>query len=545
MSFRIINLPRVSWQKKELRACGGADPTLSSSSSSVASRPVASPIPPPPSQTQCRFCDNNTLSVENAHPCCPKAECQGKRANACIHKCACGKICTLEKSHTSSCSCLTADCSEKKESDPCREDLCSICFTDSLYQDTILRSGCGHYFHSTCLSKWVQNRWSGNIVSLGWTDCPLCHQEMGNPVSSGRHHVLFRDAVEFRKEVVQRCKALAKSESELEAMMVEQKMELDDFWKVVNEKVNFFDCHKCHSLYYGGKKDCGQRDEINLLPASEFVCEGCRGCPKHGLEHTAFKCRHCCSVATWFCFGHTHFCEPCHSRAWELHSSQNYNRLLTTPVPCKGPGSCPFDGKHPPNGQEFQIGGCRLCEDEEDQKRLASSSSSSSSSNADPAPAPAPAPAPVDVGANVDLDIDADDFFGFNFQPEINIAPQPQLNILPQPYIHAPVAPQPQINVAPVAPELFHPNPIMGAFRIHPRRREINLVRPAEAPAPAAEQPKRVWRRPAVAEKPEEPARPAQRQFKFQVAAPALMRANSINVNFSVKSAFSFIQKPN
>lgn len=35
-------------------------------------------------------------------------------------------------------------------------------------------------------------------------------------------------------------------------------------------------------------------------------------CPKHGTDFLEYKCRYCCSVAVFFCFGTTHFCNSCH-----------------------------------------------------------------------------------------------------------------------------------------------------------------------------------------------------------------------------------------
>ena len=37
-------------------------------------------------------------------------------------------------------------------------------------------------------------------------------------------------------------------------------------------------------------------------------------CARHGEQYIEFKCRFCCSIATFFCFGHTHFCEKCHQK---------------------------------------------------------------------------------------------------------------------------------------------------------------------------------------------------------------------------------------
>jgi len=38
-------------------------------------------------------------------------------------------------------------------------------------------------------------------------------------------------------------------------------------------------------------------------------------CDAHGEDFIEFKCRYCCDVARWHCFGTTHFCEPCHRQA--------------------------------------------------------------------------------------------------------------------------------------------------------------------------------------------------------------------------------------
>jgi hypothetical protein len=63
----------------------------------------------------------------------------------------------------------------------------------------------------------------------------------------------------------------------------------------------------------------------------------------HGRDYIEYKCRFCCSVATWYCWGNTHFCDGCHAEASTVQ-----------PKPC----TC---GKpHPTNGKEHALG-CSLC----------------------------------------------------------------------------------------------------------------------------------------------------------------------------------------
>ena len=70
---------------------------------------------------------------------------------------------------------------------------------------------------------------------------------------------------------------------------------------------------------------------------------------KHGSDYIEFKCRYCWSLSQWFCFGTTHFCDPCHRRA-----GQNVIKK------CPGKGKCGIKFDHPDNGEEFALG-CGLC----------------------------------------------------------------------------------------------------------------------------------------------------------------------------------------
>lgn len=76
--------------------------------------------------------------------------------------------------------------------------------------------------------------------------------------------------------------------------------------------------------YYGGEARCEEGLAIEgggggeSFNPSELVCGGCSDvsraqmCPRHGADYLEYKCRYCCSVAVFFCFGTTHFCNACH-----------------------------------------------------------------------------------------------------------------------------------------------------------------------------------------------------------------------------------------
>ena len=81
------------------------------------------------------------------------------------------------------------------------------------------------------------------------------------------------------------------------------------------ERYAYYVCFKCGKAYFGGEARCdldaGGGDAFN---PEELVCGGCSDvsqaqmCPKHGTDYLEYKCRYCCSVAVFFCFGTTHFC---------------------------------------------------------------------------------------------------------------------------------------------------------------------------------------------------------------------------------------------
>ena len=51
---------------------------------------------------------------------------------------------------------------------------------------------------------------------------------------------------------------------------------------------------------------------VVIVPDPNFFLFQAQMCPKHGTDYLEYKCRYCCSVAVFFCFGTTHFCNACH-----------------------------------------------------------------------------------------------------------------------------------------------------------------------------------------------------------------------------------------
>ena len=117
--------------------------------------------------------------------------------------------------------------------------------------------------------------------------------------------------------------------------------DVDEDTQKAMRRYNFYQCVKCKRPYFGGVAACGAVGEGGMGGGgaggagaaqgdgsvedgrNELMCGSCSAkasgmaaavCPRHGEQYIEFKCRFCCSIATFFCFGHTHFCEGCHKK---------------------------------------------------------------------------------------------------------------------------------------------------------------------------------------------------------------------------------------
>eukprot|EP00658_Telonema_sp_P-2_P011120 TRINITY_DN14229_c0_g1_i1.p1 TRINITY_DN14229_c0_g1~~TRINITY_DN14229_c0_g1_i1.p1 ORF type:complete len:207 (-),score=30.11 TRINITY_DN14229_c0_g1_i1:50-670(-) len=119
--------------------------------------------------------------------------------------------------------------------------------------------------------------------------------------------------------------------------------------------LSFYTCHKCVCPYFGGFNWCdavlppegaavenegdddwegGDGRGGGVVAGAgaaqagggavsvkdiEYCCNDCTvgkgksNCVVHGKHFIQYKCRFCCSVARWFCWGTTRFCNECHT----------------------------------------------------------------------------------------------------------------------------------------------------------------------------------------------------------------------------------------
>ena len=108
--------------------------------------------------------------------------------------------------------------------------------------------------------------------------------------------------------------------------------------KFALHKFAFYECYQCKAPYYGGDHDCANAavQDGAGFDRKELLCSTCSpvqasNCAKHGREFVTWKCRYCCNVAMFFCWGTTHFCQACHANSLELGGTP---RHLLTQCPC-------------------------------------------------------------------------------------------------------------------------------------------------------------------------------------------------------------------
>eukprot|EP00475_Leptophrys_vorax_P038285 TRINITY_DN6722_c0_g3_i1.p1 TRINITY_DN6722_c0_g3~~TRINITY_DN6722_c0_g3_i1.p1 ORF type:complete len:948 (+),score=190.30 TRINITY_DN6722_c0_g3_i1:135-2978(+) len=330
-------------------------------------------------QRSCRFC-GTLLHDANLAPgspseslaiVCNSAPCLELRDLSCIKTLKCGHFCNGVKGEEECLPCLHSDCDQF--SPDCKQDgddLCNICWTENLYSQPSLLLKCGHIFHSGCARQLLQNRWNGPRITFGFRNCPLCKTAMSHPALKDLTDpidVLYREVAD---------KALVRLKYEhLEEhpdITVKGGNFFGDPLGFAMHKFAYYLCFKCGKPYYGGDYECAAAGAADFDP-SELLCGSCspilsEECPKHGKDFLEFKCRYCCSVAIWFCFGTTHFCEPCHNLHYEL-TQKPKDQLV--PCPCRPKSNnslpepldqttCPLGISHPPHGEEFALG-CGLC----------------------------------------------------------------------------------------------------------------------------------------------------------------------------------------
>ncbi|CAI2362857.1 unnamed protein product [Moneuplotes crassus] len=295
-----------------------------------------------------KVCDNQEC-IDQINACCDK-----------IHDC--GHPCKGFAGEEDCLSCLHPDCVEENHRptlDQNDDTFCTICYISGLGEKPCIQLGCKHIFHVDCITEIIQNKWAGPRITFLFKKCPSCKAEI-DAYNHPQISELLEEACELEEEIIKLAVERAKVEGiDKDPRLKNKKDEYyNDLERYAMERMSYYTCHQCENPYYGGLKECGNMAQAEgNFNAEELVCgkcssEGLAGktdCSIHGKEYIEFKCRYCCTISQWFCFGTTHFCDPCHRIAGR-------NKITK----CPGKDKCGIKVEHPDNGEEFALG-CGLC----------------------------------------------------------------------------------------------------------------------------------------------------------------------------------------
>ncbi|XP_017493146.1 PREDICTED: LOW QUALITY PROTEIN: E3 ubiquitin-protein ligase highwire-like [Rhagoletis zephyria] len=318
---------------------------------------------------RCRFCgitgNSGLLEIGNV---CADAQCQEHAANSCMKVKSCDHPCGGVANEKKCLPCLQHVCHarENKIAEELHEpkltqdadDMCMICFVEALSCAPSIQLECGHVFHHHCCKAVIERRWAGPRITFGFSLCPICKADI--------QHSLLGDILEPINSLKQDVKRKALMRLKYEGIVKDT--DSKDVTNLAMDRYAYYVCFKCQKAYYGGEARCDA--EIGeIFDPQELVCGGCSDvaraqmCPKHGTDFLEYKCRYCCSVAVFFCFGTTHFCDTCHDDFQRLTNIPK-NKLPQCPAGPKAKqlmgDECPLHVIHPPTGEEFALG-CGVC----------------------------------------------------------------------------------------------------------------------------------------------------------------------------------------
>ncbi|XP_067640218.1 E3 ubiquitin-protein ligase highwire isoform X3 [Eurosta solidaginis] len=318
---------------------------------------------------RCRFCgitgNSGLLEIGNV---CADAQCQEHAANSCMKVKSCDHPCGGVANEKKCLPCLQHVCHarENKTAEELHEpkltqdadDMCMICFVEALSCAPSIQLQCGHVFHYHCCKKVIEKRWSGPRITFGFSLCPICKADI--------QHNLLADILEPIDSLKQDVKRKALMRLKYEGVVKDT--DSKDVTNLAMDRYAYYVCFKCQKAYYGGEARCDV-EVGEIFDPQELVCGGCSDvaraqmCPKHGTDFLEYKCRYCCSVAVFFCFGTTHFCDTCHDDFQRLTNIPK-NKLPQCPAGPKAKqlmgDECPLHIIHPATGEEFALG-CGVC----------------------------------------------------------------------------------------------------------------------------------------------------------------------------------------
>jgi hypothetical protein len=329
----------------------------------------------------CRY-DNQIITDKNKGPAddvCNNQECMITYSTACTKNLRCGHKCWGCKGEKVCPPCLDSSCKDWGSLyDQNADSYCNICFTEGLGNSPVVLLSCNHYIHQKCLVTRLNKKWIGPKITFNHCLCPQCNSWVDCPsVPEVQKLILENKALyeDICKKALERLK--------FEGLNKDSKLTDPNSKWYRNElayalnRLSYYMCYQCKKPYFAGLRECGDGPNVNnnnpdrQYDPKDLICgahvnnfgvAGATECKVHGKEFIEYKCKFCCNIASWFCWGSTHFCEDCHTRQCKGDYVSKYPREK---LPKCDQSKCPTKIKHPENGEEFGLG-CSVCRNNND-----------------------------------------------------------------------------------------------------------------------------------------------------------------------------------
>ena len=328
------------------------------------------------SSIKCRY-DNTVITNITRGPCeyvCMNRECIDKYNLSCKKNLNCGHKCWGCKYEKKCPPCLEKTCKGYiNHFDQDIDSYCNICFIEGLGNSPIVLLSCNHYIHYKCLEMRLKKKWNGPKITFNHCLCPMCNKWLDCP-----NVPEIQSLIDWNKKLYEKISKMALERLKFEGLDKDKRLtDKNSKWynnelQYALNRITYYMCYQCKEPYFAGLRECGDGPLINNndpnkdYDPKDCVCgkhaniygvAGVSDCKIHGKEFIEYKCRFCCKIASWFCWGTTHFCDECHARQCKGDYISKYPKEA---LPKHDPKTCQIKVPHPPNGEEFALG-CRVC----------------------------------------------------------------------------------------------------------------------------------------------------------------------------------------
>ena len=331
---------------------------------------------------KCKYCmiEINNKNLGPMDNICNSNDCKDNFNVACHKRLACGHDCFGTKFDKECPPCLVADCpGYHNHYGQTEDDYCNICYSEGLGAAPIVKFSCNHYVHYKCAETSIKKQWIGPKITFNHCVCPCCKKFMDCPNTDTLQSMIVENTNLYDDIVKKSLERIKFENLEKDPALIEPNSPF--FGKKIDfalKKLSYYMCYECGKPYFAGLRDCrGGPDEDNNNPNKEYnkkdlICgahvnvagvAGKTNCPKHGKDFIEYKCKFCCQIASWFCWGTTHFCEDCHTKQCKGDYVSKYPREKLPK--CPGETKCGLKVNHPANGEEYALG-CSVCRNSAD-----------------------------------------------------------------------------------------------------------------------------------------------------------------------------------